>query len=1017
MCPCLCAQQGALATDIGTQPQQPPAPADPHRRAARHLRPAREGIRLVNDAPNAAQDTYHLDEQRLLAHLTQKAGQPADAAKLRTDLRYLFASGKFDQISLDSDTAGGNEVVLSYHTLPRYFVGVIYMSGAPRPPSANQLIDTTKLQLGEAFTQAKLSEADRPHPAQPARERLVSGEDRGQSPAQRQHPAGADHLRHQQGASRRASATSLFTGDLQYTQGQLRDRAKFHPGDRATAARLTRAVSRLRKKLQKKDRLEAQIAVAQRNYVAASNTIDYVFDIQPGPKIDVRLEGAKLRKSKLKKYIPIYEENTVDDDLLNEGRRNLRDYFQGQGYFDVTVDFTRKQESAQRTAVVFDVDKGVRHKVVKVEITGNKYFSTEDLRQRMSIQPADLLLRQGRFSQKDLSNDVSAIRDLYQANGFSQVKITPNIDDNYGNKKGDIAVILAIDGRPAGPRRRPRHRRRPAHFSEDRIRDLLTETPRTALFPIQHRHRSRLHHQLLLQPGLPARPLRIEGRTPKKADPNRVDLAITINEGERVYVDRTLIYGLKHTKPSMVERSGRVSKDGAPLDQSELLDTQRKLYDLTIFNEVDEAVQNPNGAAQYKNVILHMDEARRYTFNYGLGFEAQTGQVNNSACQKVNGRIVNANCNPNGSVGFSPRVSFDVSRINFRGTDQSITLKTNYGRLQKRALLTYQDPRVFNHPTLTFTANAFYDNTQDVLTFSAKRAEGSLQLKQQLTKATTLIYRYTYRRVSVNAATLNVSPDQVPLLSLPVRLGMPSFTYIRDTRDDPLDSTKGSYNSADFGISATSLGSDCSSSLIPGQNVATGNPLPRPQLLPHLRPELHLLHLRRRRRQPPLGLRPRDRASARRAPSVSKAVSFLSPSASTPEAATPIAASPSIRPAPATRLPAFPSAATASSSTTLSFAPRPSSCPSSATTSAPSSSTTWAAFTTPPDTSFPASSASTSPTRPTCRTNPADPLQFQLQLQRHRRRHPLSHPHRPRPLRPRIQPQPRSLPPYRHRSQ
>ena len=39
----------------------------------------------------------------------------------------------------------------------------------------------------------------------------------------------------------------------------------------------------------------------------------------------------------MKTLIPIYSEGTVDQDLVQEGQRNLTDYFQKKGYYDVKV--------------------------------------------------------------------------------------------------------------------------------------------------------------------------------------------------------------------------------------------------------------------------------------------------------------------------------------------------------------------------------------------------------------------------------------------------------------------------------------------------------------------------------------------------------------------------------------------------------------------------------------------------------------------------------------------------------
>ncbi len=65
--------------------------------------------------------------------------------------------------------------------------------------------------------------------------------------------------------------------------------------------------------------------------------MDYAFEIQPGPKVEITVEGFKISRIQLKKNVPVYEENALDDDLLNEGRRNLLNYMQGLGYFDAKV--------------------------------------------------------------------------------------------------------------------------------------------------------------------------------------------------------------------------------------------------------------------------------------------------------------------------------------------------------------------------------------------------------------------------------------------------------------------------------------------------------------------------------------------------------------------------------------------------------------------------------------------------------------------------------------------------------
>src|SRR5205814_6074855 len=142
----------------------------------------------------------------------------------------------------------------------------------------------------------------------------------------------------------------------------------------------------------------------------------------------------------------------------------------------------------------------------------------------------------------------------------------------------------------------------------------------------------------------------------------------------------------------IVQREMQVHS-GDPLSQGDILSTQQKLYDLGIFGQVDTAVQNPEGVEPRKNVLVQVQEARRYTFNYGLGFEFQTGQPS------VSGQ------DPAGSSGVSPLVSFDVTRLNFLGLAHTITFESRVGRLQQRALINYEAPKFLNNPDwkLSFT--------------------------------------------------------------------------------------------------------------------------------------------------------------------------------------------------------------------------------------------------------------------------------------------------------------------------
>ena len=106
------------------------------------------------------------------------------------------------------------------------------------------------------------------------------------------------------------------------------------------------------------------------------------------------------------------------------------------------------------------------------------------------------------------------------------------------------------------------------------------------------------------------------------------------------------------------------------------------------------------------------------------------------------------------------------------------------------------------------TSLAFYDNAADVNTFTSARLSGTLSAEQKYSRSTTLIYRMSWQRVSIDPNSLVIDPTLIPLYSKPVFLAIPSFTYLRDTRDNPIDSHKGSYTIADLGLATSALGSE-----------------------------------------------------------------------------------------------------------------------------------------------------------------------------------------------------------------
>ncbi len=729
------------------------------------------------------------DAPKLFSTIELKKGEVLDRNSLRESIRTLYATGRFADIQAEVEPVD-DQVDVIFAVTPNFFVGDITVEGAPAHPSASQVINASKLTLGESFTREKMDRATK------RIESLLqeNGYYRSTITAQQQWVAKTQvaniWLRMEVGERAHIGAITV-NGNPRFSSDQILDTAKMHPGDGVSSDRLTDALQRLRKKYQKQNRLLAQVTV-EHTYHAEKNSVDYAFNIDPGPVVQIAVDGMRLSKRTIKRNVPVFEENALDEDLLNEGRRNFLDYLQTRGFFEAKVGIKREQPDPDRLRVTYVIDPGPRHNLVTVAISGNKYFDADLLRARMQVQARGRLLSHGKFSQTLLDNDVRGLEDLYRANGFAQVKITQEVIDNYQGVEDQLALAMKVEEGPqtlVGTLQLAGN----TTLSEDQLLPLLSTAPGQPFsdFNVSNDRDSVLNYYF--NHGFPDATFEASAK-PATNQPDRMDVTFTIHEGEQVFVDQVLVSGLEHTRPPIVQHQLQVHT-GDPVSQLDMLDTQRRLYDLGIFNQVDTAIQNPEGKEIDKNVLVNVREARRYTFNYGLGLEFQTGQPAGVA-------------SPTGRTGVSPRVSFDVTRLNFRGRDHTITFKSHVGRLQQRVLLSYDAPRWFNQDNLRLTFTAFYDNTLDVTTFTSQRLEGSVQATQTLGKADTIFYRFAYREVrALNFAT-NFTSFEVPLLSQPARVGMPGFSFIRDHRDNPVESTRGNYTTFDSGISAGYFGSE-----------------------------------------------------------------------------------------------------------------------------------------------------------------------------------------------------------------
>ena len=762
-----------------------------------------EGRRISAIRFSPEQQTIPDAELRQLLPL--KVGETFDGVRIREAMAALYKTGRYSNLIVDA-VSEGDAVILTFVTENNEFAGSVDVEGTPGALAKGGLINAAKLPLGSLFDASLLNQSVEAIETELRLEGFYESKVRYELIRDTTHQQ--VNIRFFIDAGNRAHfARPVFHGNLLLTEDQLIGATHWRPFGRRSGWRyfsdqkVQSGIRNILQRYRKRDLLMAKAVLERVDYEPTARVAIPSLRIEAGPTVEVRTIGAKLPKSELRKLVPIYQEQTIDKDLLVEGNRNLIGYLRGKGYFDAKVSYEVEQDSQpvdeidlkKNTYVDYNIERGLHYKVAELILLGNRYFDKATLLERMSIRPATKLrYRHGRYSDEMLAADKNAIEELYRANGFLAAKVATKVSRQNQGQEGQVAVSISI---AEGPQTKIEEVRLEGIADSDKgvIQGYLsasTGQPYSVLTINSDRERVL---NLLYQTGFSE--ATFEVKVEKGTGPDLVELVYTIQGGVQHFVRDVVVSGLKNTNPSLVEKRIKL-KAGDPLNNTEVFASQRRLYDLGIFARVDTKQQNPDGDEISKILLFNLEEASKLSFNGGLGAEIA----------RIGGDLTSFD-SPAGGAGFSPRISFGVNRSNFLGLGHTIGAQTRLSNIQRRVLLTYLAPQFRDNDRFNLTATGLFDDARNVRTFNSRRLEGSLQLAQRLSLANMMQYRFTYRLVKIDKNTIKVDPSLIPLLSQPVRVGSISSTFIQDRRDDPADAHKGRFTTADFGVASKAFGS------------------------------------------------------------------------------------------------------------------------------------------------------------------------------------------------------------------
>lgn len=729
--------------------------------------------------------------------VAQSVNEPLDRGKVQKSLKDLFASGRFRDLRADVAPLGAG-VELVFVARAAYFVGIVRVEGVKEPLDPGMLQTASGLRLGEKFDEQDLENA---------RARLIS--------VLKENAYYGASVRYQVTPDPRTQAAEIlfsvtpgdparlhaieFHGDLEVPIQKLTSTSGWKVRTQLTSARLERGMYKIHELYVKHGHPQALTTILARDWDPKSNAETLAIQLVAGPQVTVRLEGAKLSKSRLREALPFDREGSLDETGVKLGEESLRNHFQEKGYFAAKVQgHLEAPAGSQAVEIVYKVELGRRGVFSGFEFQGNDHISDDPLRAVVTLDPAAFFRERGRFSQEVLDEDVAALKTVYARQGYENAKIIPEVLEDFKGQVGRIHVVFRIqEGTQTTVGRLEL-----LGASREDVNELwpsLLSKPGRAYSPVAAQIDQQTLQRYYADRGYLSAEVSLE--TAEAAHPGESNLIFHIARGTEQHIKQVVVLGREFTRPGTLAREVLI-EPGKPLRQSDLLETQRRLYDLGVLSQVQIAPEETGSEEKHRTVLVGVEEAKRWTVGYGGGIEFQRLGSNN----------------PQGDFKVSPRLSLEISRLNVGGRAQTLTLRGRLSNIDKGGAISYMIPRFPTKPGLGLTITALAQRSREVVTFTSLRREVLLSLDKRFSPAAYLAARFSFRKV----AALDFpegTEQQIPITSRDARIAMFGLNYANDHRDEPTDATRGSYSTVDTGVSWKALGSQSNFARLTGQNA------------------------------------------------------------------------------------------------------------------------------------------------------------------------------------------------------
>ncbi len=557
-----------------------------------------------------------------------------------------------------------------------------------------------------------------------------------------------------------------FQGNTTYSNELLADKFKLDPGDKYDFFKVQKSLDRLKGHYLDQERLEARIRL---NRDEKDQTVDLTVRVNAGPEIEFAYEGFALPGSVKEDIRKIWSEGLFDAQRVEDSVQVIRTFLVEEGYLQaqVTSQIQTPEETVKK--VIFNVTPGVRFKNVAVEFQGvsaippedlNRVLDSEKLTSRIYTKPNEVTAILSRYYRQKGFLEVEVEKPRYQLDGTSETgKVVIPIQEGPQYRIGQIN----FQGNQA--------------FQSSELRNAIPVLPGTPYNPSSLLDSYSKLQELYWSKGYNDAVIKETSQAIPESD--LVDVNYQITENQQGIIEKITIEGNNRTSKKFIENQMDV-EPGDVLSYEKTGTARKSLYNTGAYSLVDIDTQpaisekaNSSTTLMPLELKVSLKEVRPFMLRYGFFYDTDRG----------------------------PGFIADLINRNSLGSARVVGVRTRYDSELQELRGYFSQPLLRSLPLRT-NLTAFARREPGEL-FITDRLGFSIQEEAHLKNNFILTAGYRYERTD----TYDREPDS--FFQIPTQNVAPlTMSLARDTRDDFLDASHGSFMSHAFEYAPSFLGSN-----------------------------------------------------------------------------------------------------------------------------------------------------------------------------------------------------------------